>query len=160
MDLVRYDVEGVYEIRPVLLEVYTEVYADEINTDPFFALARFAERLDGHIAAPAWEAVTGWDEGTCVGYVYGFQDRQDPDEFALCELMVRAPWRKTGTAKALHDALIADRSEQRVSLYVEQTHPKVRALYESWGYRFVGVPRPFTDAPAYDELLLRLDDPW
>ncbi|UGQ13576.1 GNAT family N-acetyltransferase [Yinghuangia sp. ASG 101] len=157
IELVRYGLDRASEIRPVLLEVYAEVYADEISADPFFSMARYEQRLDGHTSAPEWEAVVGWHNGVCVGYIYGFQERRDADEFALCELMVRQPWRKTGTAKALHDALITGRSEKRVSLYVEQAHHKVRALYESWGYRFVGAPQPFPDAPAYDELVLRLD---
>ncbi|MER5358520.1 transcriptional regulator [Streptomyces sp. NPDC002785] len=51
--------------------------------------------------------------------------------YALSELMVRTPWRKTGSARRLHNELLAARPEQRATLLVLQDHPKVRALYES-----------------------------
>ncbi|MER5488406.1 hypothetical protein ABT024_35035 [Streptomyces sp. NPDC002812] len=51
--------------------------------------------------------------------------------YALSELMVRAPWRKTGTAKALHDALLTNRPEERAMLLVDQEHPKVHQLYQN-----------------------------
>ncbi|MGW2202140.1 hypothetical protein [Streptomyces sp. NPDC001774] len=71
--------------------------------------------------------------------------------------MVRLPWRGTGVAKVLHDALLADRPEERATLLVEQTHPRVRALYESWGWRKLGDVRPsMQGAPLFDAMLLPL----
>ncbi|GAA1419535.1 hypothetical protein GCM10009601_16530 [Streptomyces thermospinosisporus] len=46
-------------------------------------------------------------------------------------------------------ALLAGRPEERVTLLVEPAHAKVKALYESWGYRNAGDQRPFPDAPVY-----------
>ncbi|MGW6054998.1 hypothetical protein [Streptomyces sp. NPDC055189] len=31
---------------------------------------------------------------------------------------------------------------------------KVRALYEAWGYEYLGAVLPFTDSPLYDALVL------
>ncbi|MFI5742482.1 hypothetical protein ACIA9I_29415 [Streptomyces anulatus] len=42
--------------------------------------------------------------------------------------MVREPWRKTGTARRLHNTLLYARTEQRATLLADQSHPKVRAL--------------------------------
>ena len=77
--------------------------------------------------------------------------------YALSELMVRRPWRKTGTAKALHDALLAERAEKRATLLVDQGHPKVRALYQAWGWRTLGDLRPrIPDAPLFHAMLIDL----
>lgn len=149
----RYLPAHLEDIRATLLDVYAEVYAAEAASNPYFSLARFARRLEGHTAAPGWECVVGDVDGEPVGYVYGFTMRNDPDMFALCELMVRAPWRGTGTARTLHDELLARRTEQICDLLVEHEHSKVRALYESWGYHYVGSKRTFDDGPLYDELV-------
>jgi hypothetical protein len=39
---------------------------------------------------------------------------------------------------------------------VDTTHPKVQALYESWGYRKIGEGQPFTDSPVYAVMLADL----
>ncbi|GAA0470754.1 hypothetical protein GCM10009544_36040 [Streptomyces stramineus] len=78
---------------------------------------------------------------------------------ALFELMVRKPWRGTGSARRIHEELLAGRSEDRVTLLVEPTHPKVKALYERWGYEYVGDQQPFPDAPIYSTMLRPLPKP-
>jgi hypothetical protein len=160
------------EVRDLLVSIYAEVYAERL-TDPFFTVERFADRLAGHTSAGNWEAVVGYDGDEPVGYAYGatraagsraWQDVQPPPDpalahetgertFFLFELMLRTPWRKTGTARLIHEELIRHRPEERVSLCVEHDHPRVRALYESWAYRHVGSTRPFPDAPLFDLML-------
>ncbi|WP_406390217.1 twin-arginine translocation signal domain-containing protein [Streptomyces sp. NBC_00882] len=77
--------------------------------------------------------------------------------YALSELMVRVPWRKTGAARQLHDALLDDRPEERATLLVDQEHPKVHALYESWGWHTLGDLRSrIPDAPLFHAMLLDL----
>ena len=51
---------------------------------------------------------------------------------------------------------MAQRREARASLLVDTEHPKVRALYESWGYRQVGQMQPFEDSSLYDAMVLPL----
>lgn len=70
--------------------------------------------------------------------------------------MVRVPWRKTGSAHRLHEELMTGRPEERVTLLVEPTHPKVQALYERWGYEYTGDQQPFPDAPIHATLIRRL----
>jgi hypothetical protein len=36
---------------------------------------------------------------------------------------------------------------------VDPGHPKVQALYETWGYRQVGNRRPFPDSPNFVVML-------
>ncbi|MFE9340815.1 acetyltransferase [Streptomyces sp. NPDC007063] len=70
--------------------------------------------------------------------------------------MVREPWRKTGTAEQLHRALMDARDEALAALLVDVTHPKVEALYTSWGYRKVGEDQPFPDSPVYAVMIANL----
>ena len=159
-------------IEDKLVAVYAEVYSAEAATDPFFTVDRDTERLRAHASAPRWGCAFVDVEGRPVGYAYGFARtaayhwhglvtdapadqlaETDTRTFALCEVMVRDPWRGTGIARLLHDELLSHRIEERSHLLVEPDHPKVRALYERWGYQWMGVMRPYTDAPRYDSLL-------
>ncbi|HEV2088760.1 MAG TPA: GNAT family N-acetyltransferase [Cryptosporangiaceae bacterium] len=156
----------------MLIDVYAEVYADRLH-EPFNSVERFAERLDGHVTTPNWQAVVGWDATEPVGYIYAaslrpgstWWSKLEPpvdEAFAaetghrtcgIFELMVRKPWRGTGAAQAIHDDLLAHRNEERASLGVERAHPRVRAMYERWGYRYVGTDRPFPDSPLLDVMV-------
>jgi hypothetical protein len=173
----HYDHRHAADLRQTLLDVYAEVYADAAEVDPFAGVERFARGLDGWSGRPGWSCVVGYDTAQGeqpVGYAYGaplpagaawwggLLTPVDPEvtretgsrTYALSELMVRIPWRKTGTAKALHDALLDARSEERATLLVDQQHPKVRALYESWGWTTLGDLRPrIPDAPLFHAMI-------
>lgn len=168
----RYTPGHAAEVRQQLLDVYAEVYEAQAASEAFFSLPRFAARLDGHSSHPGWACVVGQVDDDVVGYAYGrpdsaadWEDVTDTTEdtssfavgtFGLCEVMVRLPWRGAGIARALHDELMQDRPEVRASLLVEETHPRVRATYERWGYRTVGRLQPTVDAPQYDAMVLDL----
>ncbi|MCX4736975.1 GNAT family N-acetyltransferase [Streptomyces sp. NBC_01363] len=165
------------QLRTLLLDVYAEVYAKEAQTDPFCAVDRFAEGLHSWMTHPDWTCIVGYDHGQPVGYAYGAPlypasrwwgglltdvpagtiTETGTRTYALSELMVRTPWRKTGTARRLHDELLAARPEKRATLLVLKDHPKVRALYESWGWQTLGDLRPrIPHAPLFHSMLLDL----
>lgn len=172
----RHGLDDLAAVRPTLAEIYAEVYADRLS-DPFFSVQGFEDRLDGQASLPGWEVVLGYAVDQPIGYAYGSRLPQRtgwwskmltplPDDFtdeyggertlALFELMVRAPWRKTGAARRIHEELLADRPEERVTLLVEPTHPKVQTLYEEWGYENVGPQQPFPDSPIYATMVRQL----
>ncbi|MFD8025444.1 GNAT family N-acetyltransferase [Streptomyces lavendulae] len=180
IDVRHYDHRQAAELRPLLLDVYAEVYAEEAKSDPFASVERFAAGLDGWSRRPGWTCVIGYDGDQAVGYAYGaplpagapwwggLLTDVDPAvvaetgarTYALSELMVRTPWRKTGAARRLHDALLAARPEERATLLVDQDHPKVHALYGSWGWRTLGDLRPrIPNAPLFHAMLLDLPHP-
>ncbi|SHN19291.1 GNAT family N-acetyltransferase [Cryptosporangium aurantiacum] len=162
------------EVRDLLVNVYAEVYAHELN-EPFSTIEAFSDRLAGHVTIPRWECVVGYDDAEPVAYIYGGSLRAttswwhdlDPPvcgdfiredghrTLGIFELMVRRPWRKTGAAHAIHEELLADRPEQRASLAVDHAHPRVRAMYERWGYRFVGAHRPPGIAAPLLDIMVR-----
>ncbi|QKW24031.1 GNAT family N-acetyltransferase [Kitasatospora sp. NA04385] len=142
-------------VRRELLEVYADVRAPLLH-EPNYRVEAFAERLDLHLAAPGFALVLGYesDDSTPVGYAYGntvgpgdgYWRRMAeplPDGFtdapvlAVREIGVRAPWRGTGVARRIHDALLADRPERRAALMVNPLagDGRVQRLYEGWGYR-------------------------
>ncbi|MFD7013981.1 GNAT family N-acetyltransferase [Streptomyces sp. NPDC059928] len=165
----RYGIDQLEQIRPTLVALYAEVYAADIERDPFFSVERFTERLAGHASRPSWEAVVAYDGGEAAGYAYASclpektgwwthmlqpltedETRETGERtLALFELMVRSRWRGTGLAQRIHEELLQPRTEERVTLLVDPEHPKVKALYESWGYRDIGGQQPFPDAPIY-----------
>ncbi|MFK4070433.1 hypothetical protein [Streptomyces sp. NPDC029674] len=72
IDIRHYDHRDAAELRPLLLQVYAEVYAKAAEDDPFASVDRFAEGLDGWSQRPGWSCVIGYtDDGQAVGYAYG-----------------------------------------------------------------------------------------
>jgi hypothetical protein len=172
LDLKHYGHAEAASIRELLLDVHDEVY--EGVDDPLAGRDEFARFVDSWSAREGFACVVGYDQGEPVGYAYGgplgaastwwakvtpalsgeLTRETGTRTFALSELMVRARWRKTGAARRIHDALLAGRAEERVTLLVHKEHAKVRALYEEWGYRTVGETVPFEGAPDLCAMVL------
>ncbi|MBV7650368.1 GNAT family N-acetyltransferase [Streptomyces albidoflavus] len=112
-------------------------------------------------------AVLAYADGHPVGYAYAntieHGDRYWPrassmpaekyterPAVALNEIGVRPTWRKTGTARRIHDALLATRNEPYVTLMVNPAagDGKVHALYKSWGYEDIGQSQPSPASPV------------
>lgn len=74
---------------------------------------------------------------------------------ALKEIGVRQTWRKTGTARRIHDALLATRDEPYVTLMVNPAagDGKVHALYRSWGYEGIGQSQPSLASPVLNVMI-------
>ncbi|WP_200812418.1 GNAT family N-acetyltransferase [Streptomyces sp. 3213.3] len=149
-----------------LLDVYAEVRAPLLHL-PNYAVTAFGERLDRHSTEPGFAAVLAYADGHPVGYAYGntiehgdrYWQRTSPTPaekyterpvVALKEIGVRPAWRKTGTARRIHDALLATRDEPSVTLMVNPAagDGKVHALYKSWGYEDVGQSQPSVASPV------------
>lgn len=153
-------------VRGDLLDVYAEVRAPLLHL-PNYAVHAFGERLDRHGAGPEFTAVIAYADGQPVGYAYSNTIRhgdrywqrttpEPPEKYtehpvvALKELGVVAAWRKTGTARSLHDALLATHDKPVATLMVNKAagDGKVYQLYESWGYRELGQSQPSPASPV------------
>lgn len=134
---------------------------------PNYAVTTFGERLDRHGAEPGFTAVLACTGGHPVGRTHGntiehgdrYGQRTSPataDKYTECpavaleEIGVRPAWQKTGTARRIHDALLATRDEPFVTLMVNPAvgGEKVHALYQSWDYEDIGQSRPSPAAPV------------
>jgi GNAT superfamily N-acetyltransferase len=166
----RYGRETVAALRDELIDVHTDARA-ELLDQPFYTAERFGERLDNYAADPTFTLVTGHADQILVGYAFGgtltaatrwwtgLRDVSDPDvttetgsrTFAFRELLVRKPYQRRGYAHQLHDALLADRPEERATLLVRVDNP-ARNIYLRWGWKVVGTMQPFPDAPIMEAM--------
>ncbi|MEV4438078.1 GNAT family N-acetyltransferase [Streptomyces sp. NPDC049577] len=161
----RYEHADAKALRELLLDVHDECYAH--SDDPFDSRDTFAGYLDRWSGRTGWVCVIGYDDQEPAGYAYGaplpadtrwwapvdslnqaFTREDGRRTFAVSEIMVRPRWRGTGTARRIHDELLANRPEQRATLLVETSQPRVQALYETWGYKPVGQTPQDQDTPA------------
>jgi GNAT superfamily N-acetyltransferase len=157
--------------RGDLVDVYADVRSALLHL-PNYAVTAFGERLDRHGAEPGFVAVLAYADGFPVGYAYAntiehgdrYWQRTSPipaDKYterpaaALKEIGVRSAWRKTGTARHIHDALLATRSEPFVTLMVNPAagDGKVHALYHSWGYDDIGHSQPSPSSPLLSVMI-------
>jgi ribosomal protein S18 acetylase RimI-like enzyme len=152
----HYGADATGDQRDDLIGLYEAVWLSGAkNDDPFFSRERFVDRLGKHLAAPGFELVTARRGGQLLGYMYGFS-RTGEDRFAVCELMVAAPFRRQGLGRRLHDELLTGRRERTAELLVEKGNQPARAAYRSWGWHQAGDLRPFADAPNFDVMVIRL----
>ena len=62
-----------------------------------------------------------------------------------------------GVAHGLHDVLLAERHEERVTLLVEPENIRARRAYEQWGWRSEAQLLPnWEDAPIFDVMIKNL----
>jgi GNAT superfamily N-acetyltransferase len=152
--------------RQLLLDVHADVYAAEMD-DPF--VQRFPWFVDHWSSREGFVCAVGYDDEEPAGYAYGapltaprewwrkhIDLGSESSTFGVSELMVRDHWRKTGASQQLHDALLANRKEHIAAICFDVSHPKVQALYESWGYHKVGEDQPFADSPVLGVMVKRL----
>lgn len=155
------------QIRQTLIDIHADAYADAMDDDFNQRFPWFVDHWGGN---PGFSCVIAYDGAEAVGFAYGapatpdrewWREHLDPAPekhrtFSFSELAVRTKRRKTGAAAALSRALMDDREEDLAVLLVDTAHPRVQALYESWGYRKVGERQPFPDSPVYAVMLIDL----
>jgi GNAT superfamily N-acetyltransferase len=175
----HHDTRGARAVRETVALIHRDAYADAIASgDPFASHEAFMHRFDAHTAHPSLDLVLayagdepvgqawGWPESaagtglpaeTTRGTEPGFPDEISTRTFALAEIMVRRAWTGQGVAHALHDELLAARTEQQAELYVRPGNVNAYRAYLKWGWRKAGETRPdLPGAPLFDVLVLAL----
>jgi ribosomal protein S18 acetylase RimI-like enzyme len=171
MQFRRYDAQGARALRQTIATVHGDAYAAAIDSgDPFETRQAFMQRFDAHAGNPSLDLVIAYDGGEPVGQVWGFPvgkltpvgspgnlaDEPGPI-FALAEIMVRKAWTGRGIAHALHDRILATRTERYAELYVRPENATAYRAYLKWGWRRIGETRPdLPDAPLFDVLVMPL----
>lgn len=156
--------------------LHAEVYADppylrQDDAAVFPARFRVQRRQPGFVMAVAGHG------GYPVGYAAGMPLRPStswwrgltaplPDEvtaeppgrtFAVVELLVRAPWRRQGIGRSLHDLLLAGRPEERATAVVLPAAAAAQRAFLAWGWRKIARTRDADpDGPVADVLVLPL----
>jgi GNAT superfamily N-acetyltransferase len=162
-----------------LLVELCDAYADAYGVEPGEEkTAAFRRRAAKQFSRPGFALVTAREGGRLVGFVYGYRlpagdthwwggvQPEPAAEFlqetgartwVLSEIEVRRGWQRKGVGRALHDAALGARGEERATL---ATGPDaaVQPVYESWGWRrWARIPGDEGDYySAYDLFVLEL----
>lgn len=157
--------------------VYAEVFAEAPYGETPESVAATFRRFRSQVRKPTFRAALARTaDGEPVGIAYGYPlsaatgwwDRlvsAVPDDlrredgqrtFGMMEFAVRAPWRRLGVGRRLHEALVAEGNEERVLLNALPDAGAAQTAYRSWGYRKVGEARPWEGAALHDVMVLPL----
>jgi GNAT superfamily N-acetyltransferase len=157
-----------------LRALYAEVYAQAPYEWGEEHAALFAERFEVQLRQPGFTLAEALDGFRLVGFGFGVTLQPStpwwrnltapmPTEvttewtdrtFALVELLVRAPWRRQGIARAMHDMLISDRPEERATLTVLPAASPAQAAYQKWGWQRIAQKRnPLPGSPLFDVMI-------
>lgn len=159
------------------LDTVSALYADAFFPPPHnqgpTELARMVDAWPRRLTAPGFRLVVAEVDGQAIGCAYGHQLLADtkwwegalepiPDEviterpgrtLAVIDMMVTSAWRRRGVAASLHAHLLANRSEERVTLLVDPINEPARLAYLKWGYAVVGRVQPFADSPRFEAMV-------
>lgn len=163
--------------EPAFRLVYAEVFAEEpYEETPESAEATF-RRFRSQVRKSTFRsALARTADGEPVGIAYGYPlssktgwwdrlitpvsdelRREDGQRtFCLMEFAVRAPWRRLGVGRRLHEAVLTEGNEERVLLNSLPEAEAAQAAYRSWGYRKVGEAHPWESAPHHDVMVRQL----
>ncbi len=168
---------------PALLDELGEVYADAYGVEPSGEKTdAFRDRATGALGAKNYELVTArTNDGQLIGFGFGYSLRPErgwwdgltpepPAGFSvetgtrtavLAEIEVRQSWQGQGIGRALHDAFLARRPEERATLACNPVATHTHAIYDRWGWTNVGrVPgKPGAYFREYVHFVLELPAP-
>ena len=161
----------VAQLMDELCEVYADAYGAVPGEDPREKSSAFRERATGAPEGRNYSLVTAHLGGQLVGFAFGYSLRPErgwwdglspepPEGFTeetgsrtvvLSEIEVRRAWQGQGIGRAIHDAFLSERSEERATLASSPNAPDTHALYERWGWQKMGTVRakPGAYYPAY-----------
>ncbi|MGW6414836.1 GNAT family N-acetyltransferase [Streptomyces sp. NPDC055055] len=167
LDVRHYTHDDLSQIRQTIIDIHADAYADAMD---FEFNQRFPWFVDHWGGNPDFSCMVAYNGDEAVGFAYGapstpyrewWREHLDPvpekdRTFSFSEMAVRTNARKTGAAERLTRALLDSRDEDLAVLLVDTEHPRVQALYESWGFCKVGERQPFPDSPVYAVMLAEL----
>jgi hypothetical protein len=166
----RQAAEHADELEALAAEVYADPpyrqdagqaaqFADRFRVQrrqPGFALAqaRHGEYLVGYALGMPLRPSTSWWRNLTTALPAEVTAEHPGRTFALAELLVRAPWRRQGIGRDLHDLLLAGRPEERATLTVRPAAAPAQGACQSWGWRKVARTQdPGPGAPLLDVLV-------
>lgn len=168
---------------PPMLDVLADIWADahpELVDNPNaetlgLSVLALRRQVEGHLKHPGFTLVVAYAGGTPVGFGYAFpcsadywfgsglvnqvpEDARTERLMGLCELAVRPPWQSRGIGTRLHTALLQAINPKWSSLLALPSNQRGQDLYARLGYGHAGEYRNTPDGPAFDLLLLRVED--
>ncbi|MGI9001070.1 MAG: GNAT family N-acetyltransferase [Pseudonocardia sp.] len=164
-----------------LCDAYADAYGTVPGEDADEKSSAFRERATAPLRAVDYALVTARVDGRLVGFAFGYNVRPErgwwdglspepPAGFTeetghrtvlLAEIEVRRAWQGKGVGRAVHDAFLSQRSEERATLASNPEATDTHALYERWGWQKMGVVpgKPDSYYPEYVRFVLPLPLP-
>ena len=161
-----------------VVDVHAEVHADlPFGRDRYFGSDAFRRRLRIGAWQPGFElCLAETEHGEIAGLLYGWAlpaytrwwqplaaglpaelTAEDGSRSVFIqEIMVRAPWRRQGVARRMHDFFLAGRGERRGLMCVLPGNEPAAGAYRRWGWRTVATGPFGPDEPVFDCLVLDL----
>ncbi|MFI0446926.1 GNAT family N-acetyltransferase [Actinomadura sp. 6N118] len=174
----HFDGPAAHRLRDLVGEIDQDARADKVEAGSVFdSLDEFLRRFDAYVQRTGFDLVLahldgqpvgqawGWPLGADTGWWRGLDPEPEPGftredghrTFAFSELMVRQGAAGQGIGHALHDELLAGRTEQRATLLVRPENTTAYQAYRRWGWRKAAELRPaVAHAPLMDVLILPL----
>ena len=162
-----------------IVPIYREVYREPPYLEDEADVQDFAGSWHRRTSQPGFRLVVAAVGGKPIGFGFGHRlvpktrwwhgavDELDVDTaewsgrtFAIIELALLTEFRGQGIGRRLHDLLLRDAAEERVTLLVrpEPEAEPARRLYDHLGYWQVGEIVPFEGGPLYDALVREIRD--
>ncbi|MGH3696086.1 MAG: GNAT family N-acetyltransferase [Pseudonocardiaceae bacterium] len=161
------------ELMDALCEVYADAYGAVPGEDIGEKSSAFRERASAALRGLNYSLVTAQVGAELVGFAFGYSLRPErgwwdglspepPEGFTeetgsrtvvLSEIEVRRAWQGRGIGRAVHNAFLSQRTEQRATLASNPQATDTHALYEGWGWQKVGIVPGKPD--AYYRLYVR-----
>ncbi|MGH3920206.1 MAG: GNAT family N-acetyltransferase [Gammaproteobacteria bacterium] len=141
-----------------LCDVYADAYGAVPGEDTREKSSAFRERAAAALRGVNYSLVTAHVDDQLVGFTFGYSLRPErgwwdglqpapPQGFTdetgsrtvvLSEIEVRRAWQGRGIGRAVHDAFLSQRSEERATLASNPKAADTHALYERWGWQKMG----------------------
>lgn len=128
------------------------------SRQPGFALAaaRHGEYLVGYACGMPLRPSTSWWRDLTTSLPEEVTDERPGRTFAVADLLVRAPWRRQGIGRDLHDLVLAGRTEERAAITILPAATPAQRAAAAWGWRKVARTRTGDGSPVCDVLLIDL----
>jgi ribosomal protein S18 acetylase RimI-like enzyme len=161
-----------------LAALYVRDFVDPpLNEDEFYSEERFRERVLGdYVNGPEYKMVTAWSGDKLVAFIYGCNlfantkwwtnsESPLPESYfkednrrtlAIFDLLVKREWRSKGIASLLHNKMLEDRRQERVTLLSSEEQQPAYSMWKKWGYQIIGHIRPEEDGPTLDVFMRQL----
>jgi len=173
LSLISHTAAEAAQLMDELCEVYADAYGAVPGEDTREKSGAFRERATGALGARNYSLVTAEVGGQLVGFAFGYSLRcergwwdglspEPPEGFTeetsdrtvvLAEIEIRRAWQGQGIGRAVHDAFLSGRSEERATLASNPKATDTHALYERWGWQKMGIV-PGKPGSYYGEYVL------
>ncbi len=103
------------------------------------ATAHVGDQLVGFVFGCGLRPERGWWDGLQPPPPEGFTEETGSRTVVLLEIEVRRGWQGSGVGRAVHDAFLSQRSEERATLASNPQAAETHVLYERWGWQKMGI---------------------